>query len=188
MESNKKMLNVVLISFTVGFFVSYLFLRLIKSQSFKRNLVTPEQLAVTPGFKEKNQINMKLKQAQEIAIKVDELLTSINNPSKNALHSRYKNGLIGEIKILETQKFEILESVLKDGFDPIIAAKTLETSEPVKMKLSEFIARVKSSSNKRISNLENKIKTNRHLRLIKNEAKDSLENFETDDEDDKVIH
>ena len=62
----------------------------------------------------------RLKQAQAITQQQLDLGASAEQPSKNALHSRYKNGLVGEIKKLEDDKLKLLQSILDDGFDPLI--------------------------------------------------------------------
>jgi hypothetical protein len=49
-----------------------------------------------------------------------ELRAQAEMPSKNAVHSKYKNGLVAEINEIEQQKLEILRTVLAEGFDPMI--------------------------------------------------------------------
>ena len=65
-------------------------------------------------------IKERLVRVQEITRLQLDLVGAIDQPSKNALHSRYKNGLNEEIKLLEEEKLEILKSILRDGFDPVI--------------------------------------------------------------------
>ena len=69
---------------------------------------------------QKELILKTLREAAEIAKIQMEMLSQIDAPSKNALHSKYKNGLISEIQELETQKMALLKQVLDSGFDPTI--------------------------------------------------------------------
>lgn len=65
-------------------------------------------------------IKERLLKAADITKIQMELRSQQEMPSKNALHSRHKNGLVYEINDLEEQKLSILRSVLGDGFDPMI--------------------------------------------------------------------
>jgi hypothetical protein len=80
----------------------------------------------------------RLKQASEIGQKQLDLRDAASQPSKNQLHSKYKNGLVYEIQELEQQKAAILQSIINDGFDPSITIMD-EDGERKEMKLSEFL-------------------------------------------------
>ena len=86
----------------------------------------------------RDSIKERLIKAQEITQQQLELRAQTDMPSKNAMHSRYKNGLIGEIKKLEEDKRTVLESILKDGYDPIITVVD-ESGGQKNISLSEFL-------------------------------------------------
>ena len=65
-------------------------------------------------------ITQRLIQAARLADAQMELRAQAEMPSKNALHSQYKNGLVRQIQDLELEKISVLKTVLGDGFDPII--------------------------------------------------------------------
>lgn len=93
---------------------------------------------------EKLKVNMKsvtdrLNQAQAITNQQLELLGQIDQPSKNALHSRYKNELNAEVRKLEEDKLMILNSILKDGYDPTLTIRTPQGTQE-KLKLSAYLA------------------------------------------------
>lgn len=67
-----------------------------------------------------NSIKDRLIQASRIADTQNELRAQAEMPSKNALHSRHKNGIVAHVQELEAQKISILRTVLAEGFDPII--------------------------------------------------------------------
>ena len=68
----------------------------------------------------KDSIKDRLIKASELAQAQMAVKAQIEMPSKNALHSRYKNGLVSDIQDMEHQKLDILRTVLAEGFDPII--------------------------------------------------------------------
>src|SRR5208283_650339 len=75
------------------------------------------------SVREKNKIisvRDRLGEVYTISQKMQELQAAMDMPSQNATHSRYKNGILSELKELEIKKNSILESILKDGIDPVI--------------------------------------------------------------------
>lgn len=86
----------------------------------------------------------RLGEVYTISQKMQELQAAMDMPSQNATHSKYKNGILGELRELEEKKNAILESILKDGIDPVIRVQN-EDGSKVDMKLSEFIARQNGS-------------------------------------------
>ena len=81
----------------------------------------------------------RMKKVKEITMEQIELQSGASGPQKNALHGKYKNGLIGRIKELEEEKNTILRSIIEDGHDPEIS--TVDDDGNVsKLKLSEFMA------------------------------------------------
>jgi hypothetical protein len=86
-------------------------------------------------------IRDRLAKAQEITRQQLDLRDQASQPSKNSMHSKWKNGLIGEINALEEEKKSILESILKDGHDPFVMVLDEETGSTKKIPLSEFLGR-----------------------------------------------
>lgn len=86
----------------------------------------------------KESVSTRLKKVKEITNEQLDLQGAISGPQKNALHGKYKNGLIGRIKELEEQKVEILKSIITDGFDPEITVID-DSGVVTALKLSEFL-------------------------------------------------
>jgi len=87
----------------------------------------------------RDDVALKLKKVKEISERQHEFLSQINNPSKNALHSRYKNTIVSKIKVLEDEKYKILTEILKSGYDPVITMQNPHTNEIKETKLSDFM-------------------------------------------------
>ena len=69
---------------------------------------------------QKESIKERLIKASDMAKAQMELEAAMEQPSKNALHSRYKNGLYSELQDMEQQKLDLLSTILAEGFDPMI--------------------------------------------------------------------
>lgn len=82
-------------------------------------------------------VTERLSQVQKMTQAQFALLAQIDEPSKNALHSKYKNNLSSEIKQIEEEKASILKSILKDGYDPTITFESGGKKE--QMKLSAYL-------------------------------------------------
>lgn len=95
-------------------------------------------------------IKDKLIRAGQIAQQQAELRDAAQQPSKNAMHSRYKNGLIGEMSKLENEKNDILKSILDEGFDPTITVVD-SAGEQKQMTLSEYLSGNQSAMEEEVS-------------------------------------
>jgi hypothetical protein len=91
---------------------------------------TPEQ---------KDSIMKKLREAAGIAQIQMEMLAQLDLPSKNALHSKYKNELRFEIQDLENKKIGLLKAILAEGLDPAITILN-DQGKPEEMLLSKYLA------------------------------------------------
>ena len=89
--------------------------------------------------KKPESVGARLKQVKDITTEQLDLQGQISGPQKNGLHGRHKNGLVARLKELESQKTEILKSIVADGFDPEITVMD-ETGVVTNIKLSEFLA------------------------------------------------
>ncbi len=85
-------------------------------------------------------VHSRLKRAAEISAKQLDIAQAIDQPSKNSLHSKYKNQLVGEVKDLEKEKRSILRSIIQDGFDPDLTI-TNQTGEKEQISLSQYMLR-----------------------------------------------
>jgi hypothetical protein len=84
-------------------------------------------------------IRDRLAQASKLAQVQAELRMQAEMPSKNATHSRHKNGLISEMNDLELQKLDILRTILAEGFDPVITV-VQDNGSKQDVPLSEYVA------------------------------------------------
>ena len=124
-------------------------------------------------------IRDRLAKAQEITRQQLDLRDQASQPSKNSMHSKWKNGLIGEKNALEEEKKAILESILKDGHDPFVMVLDEETGSTKKIPLSEFLGRP-SSQNTDQKNIERESSapeiTNKHKFVVIKGGKDDKDN------------
>ena len=124
-------------------------------------------------------IRDRLAKAQEITRQQLDLRDQASQPSKNSMHSKWKNGLINEINSLEEEKRSILESILKDGHDPFVMVLDEETGSTKKIPLSEFLGRP-SSQNTDQKNIEQESSapeiTNKHKFVVIKGGKDDKDN------------
>jgi polyphosphate kinase len=81
-----------------------------------------EQLKKRSEEREKKfaSIQERMTKAVELTKIQMEMRMRLDEPSKNALDSKYKNGLVSDINDIEQQKIDILKTILGDGFDPMI--------------------------------------------------------------------
>lgn len=84
-------------------------------------------------------IKERLQKASEIASAQADLRAQAELPSKNATHSRHKNGIISEISNLEQQKIDILKTILAEGYDPAITV-VHDGGTKQEVALSEYVA------------------------------------------------
>ncbi len=85
-------------------------------------------------------IQDRLTKVQLITKQQLELASMVDMPSKNALHSRYKNDLHHEIRRMEDDKNVIFRSILRDGHDPLVTILNA-SQEQETIKLSEYMIR-----------------------------------------------
>lgn len=83
-------------------------------------------------------VSKRMLKVKELTKEQLELQAQTSLPQKNALHGRYKNGVIGRIKELEEEKNTILKSIITDGFDPEITVMD-ESGVVTSIKLSEYL-------------------------------------------------
>ena len=84
-------------------------------------------------------IGSRMKKVKDITNAQLEMQGQASGPQKNALHGKSKNEIIEKIKDLESEKNEILKSIIIDGFDPEL--KVMDNAGVVSaIKLSEYLA------------------------------------------------
>ena len=87
-------------------------------------------------------IKYRLKQVADLEEKQQQLYSDHSLPSKNSLHSRFKNKMSDQLKGLQDQKMTIFQSILDDGMDPNVKFLT-ENNEEKMAKLSEYMIYMK---------------------------------------------
>jgi hypothetical protein len=116
----------LLVIFTLGMFLgasailAYGTYRINKIKRVKDNMVEAIKLKSQELEAKQNSIKERLMKASELAQAQLAIKAQLEMPSKNALHSKYKNELGGELQNMEIQKLDILRTVLAEGFDPMI--------------------------------------------------------------------
>lgn len=86
----------------------------------------------------KKSINDRIKKVQELTKLQHQLMNGVYSPQKNSLDGKYRAGLVKEIKSMEEEKTEILKSILKDGYDPVISSAN-EGGVVTERKLSHYL-------------------------------------------------
>lgn len=131
------------ISFVVGVISALVYggylLRKAEKEITKTAPSDPKKAKITDNERtEYAKYKPRLDRAAQITQEQAELMAQIDRPSKNALHSKFKNGLVAEAKRLEEEKTELLRSIIADGYDPEV---TVQTTEGVRqMSLTEYLA------------------------------------------------
>jgi hypothetical protein len=132
--------------YMLGFLSGCIFLIGLSYLSIRRDTasldkLTKEVLDEAEDLKKKYQtVKPRLKKAAEISNQQLDLLAQTQAPSMNALHSKFKNELVGQIKSLENEKRDLLRSILKEGFDPNLTIGTPDGGKEV-LRLSEYMTR-----------------------------------------------
>jgi hypothetical protein len=91
-------------------------------------------------------IKDRLTQAGKLAALQLDLRAQVDMPSKNALHSKYKNGIAAEIADIEQQKLDILRTVLAEGVDMMITV-VHDGGERGEILLSQYVAQAQVAFN-----------------------------------------
>ena len=118
-----------------------IYIILVKRAAKKLKVMEQEFIKKLNAAKTSETVTRKLlSEASDLAAKQNDIIQSLQQPSKNALHSRYKGQLIAEWKKLEEEKLTVLQKILDAGFDPEIAFMDPQTNEMKGQKLSEFVA------------------------------------------------
>lgn len=88
---------------------------------------------------DKPSLETRMRRVKDITDEQVDLARRADGPQKNSLDGKYKNSLMRQIKALDEEKNEVLNSILADGHDPELT--TIDGSGVVsKMKLSEYMA------------------------------------------------
>jgi hypothetical protein len=128
--------------FGMGSFIAYSYYQISKIDKIKDTLISQIKTRVEEQ-KAKNLVTSatikdRLFKASELAQAQMAIRAQMEAPSKNALHSKYKNGLIGELQDMEQQKIDLLRTVLAEGFDPLITVIN-ETGAKTEIPLSTYV-------------------------------------------------
>lgn len=103
-----------------GLFLSYSAYQIYKIRKAKETLMSVITRKAKEMEDKKDSIKERLIAASELAQAQMAIRAQMEMPSKNALHSRYKNSLGTELQDMEEKKLGILRTILAEGFDPMI--------------------------------------------------------------------
>jgi hypothetical protein len=103
-----------------GAFMAYGVYQVTKFRKKRSDLVEEIKKEAAKLDERTTSIKERLTKASQLAQAQMDLRNAAEQPSKNATHSKYKNGVISEINDLEQQKLDILRTILAEGFNPII--------------------------------------------------------------------
>lgn len=95
--------------------------------------------ALKKSNEELKDMNARMKRVKDIASEMSALSQRIDGPQKNGLDGKFKNNIIGQIKLLDEEKNDLLKSIIRDGHDPEITTLD-ESGVKTQMKLSEYMA------------------------------------------------
>jgi hypothetical protein len=124
--------------FGAGCFMGYGWYHVNKIRKVKDALLNQIKAKAEEMDRQKNSIKERLTKASELAQQQMALKAQMEMPSQNALHSKYKNGLVGELQDMEQQKLDLLKTVLAEGFDPMITVVS-ETGVKTEIPLSTYV-------------------------------------------------
>jgi hypothetical protein len=130
-----------------GAFMAYGYYQVRKIRKARDTLLDELKKKAQEMDDKRESIKQRLVKASELAQAQTELRAQAEMPSKNSLHSRYKNGLVEEITNLEYQKLDILKTVLAEGFDPMITVLN-DAGGKEEMALSVYVNEALSTLNK----------------------------------------
>lgn len=107
------------------------------SEDAKKLKQTKQELKAKIEVQDK--VKPKLERIAEITEEQLQIKANSEMPSKNASHSRYKNGLISRFKALDEEKTKLLTDIVELGYDPMITTVD-ELGIEHTIKLSEHLA------------------------------------------------
>ena len=138
--------------------------------------------------KRQNAAAAKLKEAGKIIETQNQIVSAVQQPSANSLHSRHKNRLVGDWKALEEKKQKLFADVLKSGVDPVLSVFDTDTNTTKEMKLSELVGVMKNKPSPfEEDSKDGKKKKNK--RSITRKTKNGKTLYLVEDEDDsKTSH
>jgi flagellar biosynthesis GTPase FlhF len=149
----------------VSIFMAYAWFQMRKIRNTKHKLVEEIIKKTKEMESKKNSIQERLIQASDLAKAQSELRAQAEMPSKNALHSRHKNGLVHEIQDMEQRKLDILKTILAEGFDPNITVLN-DHGQKDEMPLSSYVDNAQNLLNKHMPPPPVDKKTNRFVIYI----------------------
>lgn len=105
-------------------------------------------------------LNVFTKKLDVLNASQKKMIGGLDNPSKGASHSRWKNDVVDRVKTIEEEKMTIYKEILGYGLDPSVAIHKDGKEEVVK--LSEAVKRYEAA------NSTAPLKPTRHLKSVKN--------------------
>lgn len=130
---------VVLLAFYILGFISGAVSIVVLTYFIGSRAVKKRKDELESNSKKKESVSSRIKRVRDLTNEQLDLQGAASGPQMNALHGKYKNGFIGRIKEIDDEKFNILKSIIADGFDPEITV--IDSAGVVTtVKLSQFLA------------------------------------------------
>lgn len=131
-----------------------------------RNTLKRSYAAIDTSERVSKYIEKKIEEIGEITDKQAKLLNNVHKPSTGAAHSRWKNDAIAQLKELEANKINIMETILDISGDFKLQVVNQDGDTSSKL-LSEIIQQYKeNSTGDKPPTIPETPK--RHLKIIKN--------------------
>lgn len=150
------MLLAAAVNFIVGFlvgaslmFLGFLYLgRAVLKKQINRVISSAKGMAKNSANAEGDALMDKVR---ELTLEQLDLRGQLDQPQKNALHGKHKNGISARIKDLEEEKLALLRQALASGYDPEIGTID-ENGEIKRVRLSAYMAEYDSLDKEAESN------------------------------------
>ncbi len=89
----------------------------------------------------KKEIKNGMQRLIEITNEQAKIIANIQEPSKNALHSKHKQQLVLRVTDLQEEKVDIIRIILSTGYDPKVVISG-DDGKPESIHLSEYLERI----------------------------------------------
>jgi hypothetical protein len=124
-----------------GLVMTYGFYKLRRLTKMRTNILNELRKQAGEASEKISSYKERLVKVKELTEQQLDMQSQMEAPSKNSLHSKWKNDLGAEIRRIEDEKMGILHSILKDGFDPLLSIINAN-KQPEQLKLSEYLSRL----------------------------------------------
>ena len=95
------------------------------------------------AIEKQESIQKRFAEIEKIREEQSSIIRALEGPSKGAAFSRFRNGAYSEVKKLEQECIDIMQSIVDDDFDPLLTVD--EGGEICKIKMSELIIKLQTA-------------------------------------------